>query len=70
MKCKVRYSAPTLEGLRLGIAEYFCNPTTLILHTNGDIETGRGVLPSLRWRKKSGRFQAYEIQESKQEEKK
>jgi hypothetical protein len=48
-------SAPTLDRLRQLIARYYCGPSVLILHDDGRIETGRGVLKT-RWELAKGRY--------------
>ena len=55
MKTNLLASAPTLERLEKCIREYFHDPTVLVLHPNGSIETGRGIL-SQTWRKSGRRY--------------
>jgi len=51
-------SAPTLERLEALVRKFYYNPTTLILHPDGSIETGSGVC-STRWEKVRKRFRFY-----------
>ena len=62
MSTKLLASAPTFERLKSLVSQYLFCPTLLILHPNGDIETGRGISISLRWELKKKRYRLVEIQ--------
>jgi hypothetical protein len=56
MKEQMLAKSSTREKLTQLIYDYYYCPDTLILHDNGTIETGRGIIENVAWAKKKDYF--------------
>ena len=61
MTKKLLASSGSLDGLRRLIDVYLCGCAVLILHADGRIENGKGVLSSVAWECRRGRYRFYRL---------